>query len=292
MIADADVAEMELIAFTSRRTCEHILARLIVWRIKRLNPASVPPGQNALFAQYRYHTVFTDSPLPMLAAEATHRDPAIVEQVIAELKAGPLAHLPSEKFTINAAWLVLPAMAFNLTRVAGGLAGILHAKTRTATIRAQRINVPARIATSARRLCLPAPTADLALADRLRAAVHSHPRTTGHGRGLTTQPGAGHEKRPTWKSRTGRWPSHAHHREPFHRPRSQHRRTLIGGSRLSGTRRQARGRPRDHGCSARRRLGTSGLLRSVTGARFLIGLATTAAMTPPWDREPYSYPPD
>ena len=30
-----------------------------------------------------------------LAAEATHRDHAIVEQVIAELKSGPLAHLPS-----------------------------------------------------------------------------------------------------------------------------------------------------------------------------------------------------
>jgi len=39
--------------------------------------------------------VFTDSRELMLAAGATHRDHAIVEEVIAELKNGPLAHLPS-----------------------------------------------------------------------------------------------------------------------------------------------------------------------------------------------------
>jgi hypothetical protein len=62
--------------------------------------------------------VFTDSAEPMLAAEATHRDHAIVEQVIAELKNGPLAHLPSGRFTANAAWLVCAAIAHNLTRAA------------------------------------------------------------------------------------------------------------------------------------------------------------------------------
>jgi hypothetical protein len=39
----------------------------------------------------------------MLQAEAQHRGHAIVEQVIADLKNGPLAHLPSGKFTANAA---------------------------------------------------------------------------------------------------------------------------------------------------------------------------------------------
>jgi hypothetical protein len=39
--------------------------------------------------------VFTDSTETMLAAEATHRGHAIVEQVIADLKGGPLAHLPA-----------------------------------------------------------------------------------------------------------------------------------------------------------------------------------------------------
>lgn len=48
-------------------------------------------------------------------------------------------------------------MAFNLTRAAGTLASAFHAKARTATIRAQLINVPARIACSARRLRLHLP---------------------------------------------------------------------------------------------------------------------------------------
>ena len=58
----------------------------------------------------------------MLAAEATHRAHAVVEQVIADLKAGPLAHLPSGVFTANAAWLALASIAFNLLRAAGVLA--------------------------------------------------------------------------------------------------------------------------------------------------------------------------
>jgi hypothetical protein len=156
-ISDAEVAEIPFTAFTSRPKNEQVTARLIVRRVKRLNPATVPAGQTALFAEYRHHAVFTDSTLSMLAAEAAHRDHAIVEQVIAELKAGPLAHLPSGKFTANAAWLVCAAIAFNLTRAAGALAGTFHAKARTATIRTQLINVPARIASSARRLRLHLP---------------------------------------------------------------------------------------------------------------------------------------
>jgi hypothetical protein len=39
--------------------------------------------------------VFTDSPLDMLDAEADDRRHAVIEQVIADLKNGPLAHLPS-----------------------------------------------------------------------------------------------------------------------------------------------------------------------------------------------------
>src|SRR5450759_763945 len=82
-------------AFTSRRKADHISARLIVRRVKRLNPKSFPAGQGELFSAYRHHGVFTDSPLIMLEAEKTHREHAIVEQVIADFKGGALAHLPS-----------------------------------------------------------------------------------------------------------------------------------------------------------------------------------------------------
>jgi hypothetical protein len=79
---------------------------VIVRRVRRLHPATVATGQAEMFAIYRSHAVFTDSPEPMLAAEATHRDHAIIEQVIADLKNSALAHLPSGVFTANAAWLV------------------------------------------------------------------------------------------------------------------------------------------------------------------------------------------
>jgi DDE family transposase len=157
-ISDAEVAEVPFTAFTNRRKAEHVTARLIVRRVRRLNPATAPAGkQGELFAVYRYHAVFTDSPEPMLAAEATHRDHAIVEQVIAELKNGPLAHLPSGRFAANAAWLACTAIAHNLTRAAATLAGGRHTRTRTGTIRAQLIHTPARIAHSAHRQILHLP---------------------------------------------------------------------------------------------------------------------------------------
>ena len=160
-ISDAEVAEVGFTAFTNRRKAEHIAARLIVRRVRRLNPKHVPAGQagkqGELFTVYRYHAVFTDSPEPTLAAEATHRDHAIVEQVVAELKNGPLAHLPSGRFAANAAWLVCATIAHNLTRAAGALAGSRHARARTTSLRARLIHAPARIAHSAHRQVLHLP---------------------------------------------------------------------------------------------------------------------------------------
>src|SRR3954452_7167181 len=160
-VSDAEVAEVGFTAFTNRHKAEHVCARLIVRRVRRLNPATAPTRkagkQGELFAVYRYHAVFTDSPEPMLAAEATHRDHAIIEQVIAELKNGPLAHLPSGVFTANAAWLVCAAMAHNLTRAAGTLAGGHHRRARTSSLRTQLVTTPARLAHSAHRQVLHLP---------------------------------------------------------------------------------------------------------------------------------------
>jgi hypothetical protein len=151
-VSDAQVAETTFTAFTSRRKAEHITARLIVRRVKRLNPKSAPTGQGELFSIWRHHAVFTDSREQMLQAETTHRDHAIVEQTFSDLKAGPLAHMPSGSFTANSAWTVLAAIAFNLTRATATLASKFHAKATTATIRAQLITVPGRIARSARKI--------------------------------------------------------------------------------------------------------------------------------------------
>lgn len=73
------------------------------------------------------------------------------------LKNSALAHLPSGKFTGNAAWLALAVMAFNLTRAAATLTGGGLAKATTGTIRRKLIAVPARLASSARRVRLHLP---------------------------------------------------------------------------------------------------------------------------------------
>ena len=159
-VSDAEVAEIEFTAFTSKPKAKRVTARLIVRRVRDQNPAHVHlNAQGELFGVWRHHAVFTDSPLPMLQAERDHRRHAIVEQVIADLKNGPLAHLPSGDFPANSAWLVLAAMAFNLTRAAGTLASSFHAKATTGTVRRQLITVAARVTRSARRSTLRMPTA-------------------------------------------------------------------------------------------------------------------------------------
>jgi hypothetical protein len=158
LVSDAEVAEVSFTAFTSRRKSQQVTARLIVRRVKRLNPTSVPQGQDELFSVYRFHAVFTDSPLVLIQAELAHRQHAVIEKVIEDLKHSALAHLPSGRFAANAAWLACAVMAFNLTRAAGAIAGTLFARARTATTRAKLICVPARLTRSARRLVLHLPT--------------------------------------------------------------------------------------------------------------------------------------
>ena len=63
-----------------RAKAQAVTARLCGGRVPDLNP----DNQSELFTAYRYHAVFTNSPLPMLQAEKAHRAHAIVEQVIAD----------------------------------------------------------------------------------------------------------------------------------------------------------------------------------------------------------------
>ncbi|MGI9092844.1 MAG: IS1380 family transposase [Mycobacteriales bacterium] len=158
-ISEAEVAEVPFTAFASKPAALRVTARLIVRRVRDANPDHVERNaQGELFRVWRHHAVFTDSPRPMLDAEADHRKHAIIEQIIADVKNGPLAHLPSGNFMANSAWLVLAAIAFNLTRAVGALASTFHAKATTATIRRQLVSVAARITRSARRSTLRLPT--------------------------------------------------------------------------------------------------------------------------------------
>jgi hypothetical protein len=143
-VSDAEVAETGYTAFTSKKKALQVTARLIVRRVRDKGTAA--PGQGELFPAWRYHAVFTDSPYELVQAEEQHRGHAVIEQFLADLSDGPLAHLPSGKFTANAAWLAIAAIAANLLRAAGTLAGRRHARARAATIRRDLIAVAGRTA--------------------------------------------------------------------------------------------------------------------------------------------------
>jgi hypothetical protein len=173
-ISDAQIAETVYTAFAGTR--HQVTARLIVRRIRRDDPAQIP-GQEELLATYRYHAVFTDSPFTLVQAETQHRGHAIIEQVNADLIAGPLAHLPSGRFSANDAWLTCAAIAHNLTRTAGHLAAGSYGSSRPATIRTRIINVAARLAHRGRtiHLHLPEQWPWQAAFDNLFTAVQTTP---------------------------------------------------------------------------------------------------------------------
>jgi len=127
----------------------------VVRRVARLGEHA-KQGQDELFTSWRYHAFVNNSTLSTVQADEHHRDHAIVEQVIAELKDGTgarpvrevhrkrrLAHPRHDR--------VQPPAG------AGAAASPRHAHARWATLRSHLIAVPARIATSARRLVLHLP---------------------------------------------------------------------------------------------------------------------------------------
>lgn len=155
-VSDAEVAEVEFTAFTGRRKADHVSCRLVVRRVKRLQPLACDgTEQGELFATYRHHGFITNSTLGMIEADQRHRDHAIVEQVIAELKDNALAHLPSGKYAANAAWVSMAVIAFNIARATAVAANLT--KARWATVRTKIIKVPGRIASTSRRLDLHLP---------------------------------------------------------------------------------------------------------------------------------------
>ena len=133
-----------------------LACRLVVRRVRRLQPlASDETEQGELFATYRHHAFITNSTVGTIEADQRHRDHALIEQVIAELKDGPLAHLPSGKYAANAAWVACAVIGFNIAR-ATAVAAAMHT-ARWATLRSRVINIPARIAATGRRLVLHLP---------------------------------------------------------------------------------------------------------------------------------------
>lgn len=106
--------------------------------------------QAALFPDWRHHPFITNSTHDITIVEAEHREHAVVEQVIAELKDQALAHFPSGDYDANSAWTVMAAIAHNLLRWTQ-LLGAPNTTARAArTLRRRLLSIPGRLTQHAR----------------------------------------------------------------------------------------------------------------------------------------------
>ena len=131
--------------------------------------------QAELWPDWRHHAFLTNSTDQLELVEAEHRQHAVVELAIRELKDQALAHFPSGKFLANAAWTVIAALAHNLLRWTTVI-GLPNTVIPTArTVRRRLLTVPGRITRTARQLTLRMPAswpwelAFLTALERLRA---------------------------------------------------------------------------------------------------------------------------
>jgi hypothetical protein len=144
--------------------------RLIVRRTRLVGP------QAELWPDWRHHAFVTDRFGDAVALDEDHRRHAVTELAIRDLKEGAgMNHCPSGKFSANAAWLVLAALAHNLLRWVCTLGLDIEGPVVAKTIRRRFIVLPGRLTRSARKWTLHLPSGwpwrepFLAAAERLRA---------------------------------------------------------------------------------------------------------------------------
>ena len=120
--------------------------RRLVVRRTRLTGAK----QAELWPDWRHFCFLTNRTEAVVLVEAEHRDHAVVEQVISDLKDQALAHFPSGEFNANGAWTVLAALAHNLLRWTQ-LLGLPDTTIRAArTLRRRLLQIPGRLTSHAR----------------------------------------------------------------------------------------------------------------------------------------------
>ncbi|MEZ5381607.1 MAG: IS1380 family transposase [Microthrixaceae bacterium] len=93
--------------------------------------------QAAMWPTWRHHAFICNNTLTTVEADRFHRNHAIVELAIRELKDNGLQHCPSGSFAANGAWLACAVLAHNLTRWAGTIA--LDGPIRTARTTRNRL---------------------------------------------------------------------------------------------------------------------------------------------------------
>jgi hypothetical protein len=125
--------------------------RLVVRRVRTLD------RQGELLPSWEYFPFATNRTDRLELVEAEHRQHAVVELAIRDLKDQALAHFPSGQFAANGAWTVIAALAHNLLRWTH-LLGLPGETIRAArTLRRRLLALPGRLTRTARRWTLRLP---------------------------------------------------------------------------------------------------------------------------------------
>jgi hypothetical protein len=113
--------------------------RLIVRRIRVLGI------QDELFPTWAHFPFLTNRTERIALVEAEHRQHAVVELVIRDLKDQALAHFPSGHYHANAAWTVIGALAHNLLRWTAIIGSPDDVVRAAHTIRRRLLTLPGRL---------------------------------------------------------------------------------------------------------------------------------------------------
>jgi hypothetical protein len=125
--------------------------RMIVRRTRLLG------AQAEVWPDWRHFPFLTNRSEDIALVEAEHRQHAVVELTIRDLKDQALAHFPSGDFNANSAWTVIAALAHNLARPTTTI-GLPGQTVRAArTFRRQLLQMPGRLTCSGRRWTLHLP---------------------------------------------------------------------------------------------------------------------------------------
>ena len=161
--------------------------RMIVRRTRLIGP------QAELWPDWRHFPFLTNRTEEITLVEAEHRQHAVVELTIRDLKDQALGHFPSGQFAANSAWTVIACIAHNLTRwtTVIGLPGQTVRAART--LRRRLLQIPGRLTRTGPPVDA-APTRPLALATRLHP--RACPDTHTAGPHLTDDPAPPQASRP------------------------------------------------------------------------------------------------
>jgi len=114
--------------------------RMIVRRVRAL-----PNAQSELFPAWFHYPFATNRIEEIAIVEAEHRQHAVVELVIRDLKDQALAHFPSSRFAANGAWTVIAALAHNLLRWTTIIGAPEQTVPNARTTRRRLLNLPGRL---------------------------------------------------------------------------------------------------------------------------------------------------